>query len=153
MSLKVLCPVSGEVVFGKKIPDETFSKNMMGETVGINPADSKFIAPIDGKIVLCEGHAFAIEAKDGTQILVHMGIDTVKIASSDKAKIFKYAKKVGSTVKAGELVVTTDFAAIKKLGYSPITPVVVLGETLKNRSVDIAAIGKTKAGEDLLIIE
>lgn len=153
MSLKVVCPVSGEVVFGKKIPDETFSKNMMGETVGIIPSDKKVVSPIDGKIVLCEGHAFAVEAKDGMQILVHMGIDTVKIANDKKAKIFKYAKKIKSMVKAGELVVTTDFAAIKKLGYSTVTPVVVLGETLKKGSVEITALGKTKAGDELLVIE
>lgn len=150
--LKVCCPVTGKVVSNNKIPDATFSQNMMGETIGVIPSSSKFVSPINGKVALCEGHAFAIESKDGIQVLVHIGIDTVKISPADKAKIFKFRVKVGSMVKANEPVAEVDFNKIKALGYDITTPVVVLAETLNGKSVSIQAFGPTEAGEDLFEI-
>ncbi len=125
---KILCPVTGKIIPNSKIKDETFSQNMMGETIGIYPTSGEFIAPFDGKLILCEGHAFSLEANDGTQILVHIGIDTVKIDSKQKEKIFKYKVKVGQKLKAKDPIATVDLDAIKilnmilplRLWYYPI---------------------------------
>ena len=151
--LKILCPVNGEIVIANKIKDETFSKQMMGTTVGIVPQDNTFVAPISGQMVICEGHAFAIQADNGVQVLVHIGLDTVKIAPKDKAKIFKYATKVGAQVKAGQKIVTVDFKQIKKLGYELTTPVVVLGESTNGKKVIFKNIGEAKAGSLLYEVE
>lgn len=150
--LKILCPVNGKVVINSKISDPTFSQNMMGETVGIIPSDGTFVSPIDGKIILCEGHAFAIEAPDGTQVLIHIGIDTVKIDQDKKAQIFKFAKKLNDQVKAGDKIVDVDLSAISQLGYDLTTPVVILAETIKGRTVSIEAFGSTNAQEVLFSI-
>ena len=151
--LKILCPVNGEIVIANKIKDETFSKQMMGTTVGLVPQDNTFVAPISGQMVICEGHAFAIQADNGVQVLVHIGLDTVKIAPKDKAKIFKYATKVGAQVKAGQKIVTVDFKQIKKLGYELTTPVVVLGESTNGKKVIFKNIGEAKAGSLLYEVE
>ena len=151
--LKIVCPVKGEIVIANKIADETFAKQMMGTTIGIIPADGKFVAPISGQLVICEGHAFAIQADDGVQVLVHIGLDTVKIEPKDKAKIFKYAVKVGDRVEQGDAVVTVDLAGIKKLGYSITTPIVVLGESTNGKNVVFKNIGPAKSGDILYTVE
>ena len=151
--LEILCPVDGEIVIANKIKDETFSKQMMGTTVGLIPANSTFIAPVSGQMVICEGHAFAIQAENGTQVLVHIGLDTVKISPKEKAKSFKYTTKVGEQVKEGQKIVTVDFSKIKKLGYELTTPVGVLGESTNGKKVIFKNIGKAKAGSVLYEIE
>ena len=151
--LKILCPVDGEIVIANKIKDETFSKQMMGTTVGIKPAKNVFVAPVAGQMVICEGHAFAIQADNGVQVLVHIGLDTVKIAPADKEKIFKYSTKVGDQVKAEQKIVTVDFDKIKKLGYDLTTPVVVLGESTNGKKVIFKNIGEAKAGSLLYEVE
>ena len=147
--LKIICPVKGNVVIANKIKDETFSKQMMGTTVGIITQDNVFIAPVSGQMVICEGHAFAIQAESGVQVLVHIGLDTVKISPKEKAKIFKYTTKVGQSVTQGEKIVTVDFNKIKRLGYDLTTPVVVLGESTNGKKVIFKDIGEVKAGATL----
>ena len=151
--LKILCPITGEVIMSNKIKDETFSKQMMGTTLGIIPSSESFVAPIAGQVVICGGHAFAIQADNGVQVLVHIGIDTVKIDPKEKEKIFKTSIKVGKNVKQGEEIVKVDLKAIAKLGYDTTTPVVVLEESTGGKNVSFESIGPAKAGEALFSVE
>lgn len=139
--LKVLCPVEGEVVINKKIPDATFSQNLMGPTLGVVPSSKNFYAPISGEVVIMSGHAYGIKAPNDVQVLVHIGIDTVKIPEKTKAKIFKHKIKQGQKVKAGQLMVIADLNGIKKCGYNIITPVCVIADSVENKDVTYQTIG------------
>lgn len=147
--LKVLCPVDGEVIINKKIPDGTFSQNLMGPTLGIIPNSKNFYAPISGEVEIMSGHAYGIKASNGVQILVHIGIDTVKIDDKTKAKIFQHKVNQGDKVNAGQLMVIADLNGIKKCGYSIITPVCVIGDSVENKNVTYESIGPTKKEEIL----
>ena len=136
-----------------KIKDETFSKQMMGTTIGIIPKGDTFVAPTDGQMIICEGHAFAIQAPNGVQTLVHIGLDTVKIDAKKKAKIFKYSKAVGDSVKVGQEIVKVDFKAIKKLGFDITTPVVVISESVNGKTVSFKNIGPVEAKDILFTVE
>ncbi|MCQ3907226.1 MAG: PTS glucose transporter subunit IIA [Mycoplasmoidaceae bacterium] len=139
--IKILCPVDGEVIISKKIPDGTFSQNLMGPTLGVVPQSKKFVAPIAGEVVIMNGHAFGIKGENGVQVLVHIGIDTVKIEEKQKAKIFKHKVKQGDKVKAGQLMVEVDLDGIKKCGYSIITPICVIGDSVENKDVTYEWLG------------
>ena len=147
--LKVFCPVEGKVVINKKIPDATFSQNLMGPTLGVVPSSKNFYAPINGEVVIMSGHAYGIKAYNGVQVLVHIGIDTVKIDEKTKAKIFKHKIKQGQKVKTGQLMVEVDLAGIKKCGYSIITPVCVIGDSVENKDVTYETIGPSSP-EDVM---
>ncbi|MDE6477174.1 MAG: glucose PTS transporter subunit IIA [Mycoplasmoidaceae bacterium] len=149
-SLIVCSPVSGQVVSTKKVNDQTFSQDIMGKGFAIIPSNGKFVAPVDGKIALIDNHAFAIETKQGYQVLVHIGIDTVKIANK---KPFSHLVKVGANVKIGQPIVEANIDLIKKNKLNPITPVIVLNETLGKSKVSILKQGKVSTKEKVLSIK
>lgn len=149
---KVYMPIEGEAISMSKVSDETFSQNMMGQGFAIKPTGKAFYAPISGKISLCSGHAFSIKSNNGIEILIHIGIDTVKIPEKTKEKVFKYAFTVGSKVSAGDKIVDVDFSEIKKRKFSTITPVVILSESLNNKKIKILKKGKALLGEEIISI-
>ena len=121
--VEIASPVKGEIVPITQVPDETFSQEMVGKGVAIIPADGKFCAPADGELVALfpTGHAFCINSSDGAEILVHIGIDTVKL----EGKYYTIHGKQGDTVKKGDLIVEVDIEGVKSAGYNVITPVIV----------------------------
>ena len=146
----VCAPANGEIVSTKKVKDSTFSKNIMGQGFAIIPSDGNFVAPITGKVTLINNHAYAIEANNGVQVLVHIGIDTVKLT---KKKPFKFLVKVGSKVKSGQKVVEANLNLIKQNKLDTITPVVVLSESVGNRNLSNPVLGKTKSGKQILTVK
>ncbi|CAL4318129.1 PTS glucose transporter subunit IIA [Buchnera aphidicola] len=121
--IKIFAPISGNVISIKKVPDIVFSKKIVGDGIAINPTGNKIVAPIDGKIgkIFHTLHAFSIESKQGIQIFVHFGIDTVKL----KGKGFESCIKEGQKVKKGDLIIKIDLKLLKKTAKSIITPVVI----------------------------
>ena len=146
----VCAPANGEIVSTKKVKDSTFSENIMGKGFAIIPTDGSFVAPITGKVTLVNNHAYAIEANNGVQVLVHIGIDTVKIANQ---KPFNHLVKVGAQVKAGQKVVEANLDLIKKNKLDTITPVIVLSESINNRKLSETIFGKTNSGKQILIVK
>ncbi len=130
--MKVSAPVDGKVVSLTRVKDKTFSENIMGKGFAIIPSNGNFVAPIDGTITLVNNHAFSIRSKQGYDILVHIGIDTVKLSNK---KVFKYNVKVGQKVKAGDKIVTANLNTIKSNKLDTITPVIVLNETLGSAKI------------------
>lgn len=122
---KIYSPVEGKMVPIEDVNDETFSKLMLGDGAGVIPVNSSVYAPADGVIetVMETGHAFGMKTDKGTELLVHMGIDTVKLGG----RHFHLTVKEGQRVKAGEMVGTADFAAIEKEGYDTTTMIIVTG--------------------------
>lgn len=120
---KILSPVEGTVVPLSEVNDPTFSQEILGKGVAIIPAKGRVVAPADGVLtVLFETkHAVSITTPGGAEVIVHVGLDTVNL----KGEHYTAHKKQGDKVKAGELLLEFDMAAIKEAGYEVITPVIV----------------------------
>lgn len=107
----------------KQMVDEMFKSEAMGQTVAIDPTSDVICAPANGKLemVFQTGHAFGLRMKDGTGLLVHIGVDTVAL----KGEGFHVLKAEGDEVRAGEPVVKVDLNAVKGKGYSVQTMLVI----------------------------
>ncbi len=120
---EISSPVAGAVVETSQVADPTFASEMLGTTVAIEPENGIFVAPCDGEIVTMfpTGHAVAIQSPAGAEILIHIGIDTVKMDGQG------FSKKVeqGAKVKKGDVLIEADLAEIKKAGY-PATTMMIL---------------------------
>ncbi len=148
--LTVVAPVKGEVVSTKSVKDETFSKDLMGHGFAIIPESNEFVAPISGEVVLINNHAFGIRAKNGIEILVHVGLDTVKLTNKG---VFEPHVKLGQKVGAGSLVLTADLDKIKDNKLDTITPVIVLNNSLGKKKISIKKFGKVNQKAKILIIK
>lgn len=112
----------GETVSLGDVPDQVFSEKMMGEGFAIIPSEGKVVAPADGEIVSIfpTKHAIGFMSAGGTEILIHVGIDTVKLNGEG----FEAHVTSGQAVKQGELLLTFDLDYIKQHAASAITPVI-----------------------------
>lgn len=121
--LNVLCPIDGQVVALDQVGDEMFSKKALGDGVAVIPEVGELRAPADGTIqmVFETKHSLGMTTANGTEILFHVGLDTVNL----QGKPFTPMVKAGDSVKAGDLLLKFDIQAIKDAGLDPITPVVV----------------------------
>ncbi|OCA98734.1 beta-glucoside-specific PTS transporter subunit IIABC [Clostridium beijerinckii] len=119
----ILAPIEGKSVSLSQVNDITFSEEIMGKGAAIIPSKGIAVSPVNGVIsALFETkHAIGITAEDGTEILIHIGLDTVKLGG----KHFIAHVKSGDKVKIGDLLVEFDIEAIKREGYEVITPVLV----------------------------
>ena len=120
--LVVASPAAGPVLDITEVADEVFSARMMGDGFAVEPESDEIVAPCDGKIVLVAGtlHAVALE-KDGVQLLIHMGLDTVELGG----KGFEVLVKQGDEVQKGTRWARMDRAYVKSQGKG-ITTMVVL---------------------------
>lgn len=136
---------TGKMVGPKEINDQMFAEEMMGQTIGFVLSDGEVLAPANGKleVVFPTGHAFALRMKDGTGLLVHIGIDTVNL----NGKGFKVFKKQGDEVKAGEVVVKVDLDTIKEAGYDPITMLIVTEPSKEGEKIDFIDFGEVSKGQ------
>ena len=125
---KLVAVATGKVLAMTQAKDEAFATCAMGDGVVIEPEKGVVVAPADGKITALMKpslHAIGIETKEGLNLLIHIGIDTVKL----DGKGFKSFVKSGQEVKAGDKLVEFDINLIKKEGYSPDVMVVVLEDS------------------------
>ncbi len=121
---EILCsPMEGEIISCGQIKDLTFQKEMLGTTVAIKPSVGKVYAPADGKVeMMIETlHAISLTTESGTEILIHIGIDTVAL----KGKYFKGYVKEGKEVKRGDLLLEFDIEEIENAGYDLASPVII----------------------------
>ena len=131
-------PVNGTIIPNDQIADDTFAAEVLGKTVAIEPSDSIITAPCDGEIVSIfdTGHAVCILTDGGAELLIHVGIDTVKMDGNG------FTKKVsdGAKVHAGDVLIEADLDAIKKAGH-PATTMMILTNTDLYDSIECAAPG------------
>lgn len=144
--LEVIAPIHGQIVPLEQVPDAVFSGKMMGEGIAIMPKDGKVHAPIDGEIVLVADtkHAIGLKAKDGTELLIHIGLETVML----KGEGFTALVKAGDEVKVGQPLVEVDWAYIGEHAESTITPIIVTNSN--ERMVEVIGQGESTAGETIL---
>jgi PTS system beta-glucosides-specific IIC component len=120
---KVFAPVAGELINIESVSDPTFAQKMMGDGAAIIPTDDHLYAPFDGTVetVFPTKHAIGLKSKDGVELLIHVGIDTVDL----KGAHFTAHVNQGATVKQGDLLLDADLDAIKADGYDTTTMLVV----------------------------
>lgn len=146
-SATICAPLTGKAVALSEVSDPTFGEEILGKGAAIIPADGKVVSPVNGTVetVFDTLHAIGLKSEDGVEILIHIGLDTVKLGG----KHFKAHVKSGDRVKVGTLLVEADLEKIKGEGYDVITPVIIsnsfdYGDVLAVTGQEI------KAGNDLL---
>lgn len=145
----VYCPVQGEVVEMNQIPDETFSAGILGQGVGIRPAQETVVAPFDGVVssVADSRHAVGITSPDGMELLIHVGVDTVDMNGQG----FQTYVKEGDSVVLGQKLLTFDKAAIAKAGH-PDMVVVLLTNSEDYQQMNTEHTGAMNVGEPLFCV-
>lgn len=138
-------PIEGEIIPVTEIPDQVFSQKMMGDGFGIIPTNGSVVSPVDGEIinVFPTKHAIGIKSKKGYEILIHIGLDTVKL----KGEGFSVLVKEGEKVTKGQEILKFDLVNIKKSVPSIVTPVIFTNLTKLN----IKKHGKTEQGQNGII--
>ena len=141
--------MTGTVVALSDVPDEAFASGAMGSGVAVEPAEGKLYAPADGIIetVFETKHAVGLTTADGVEILLHIGIDTVKLGG----KYFQTHIEPEQAVKKGDLLVSFDMDAIKAEGY-PLTTPMIICNTDDYAAVEALVSGNVQGGADLLTI-
>lgn len=121
--LVVFSPIEGEAIPLKAVNDEAFSQEAMGKGMAIKPAKGQVVAPFDGTVqtVFRTKHSIGLKSVEGIELLIHVGIDTVKL----KGQHFNVVVQEGDVVKHGQLLMEFDMEAIEKAGFDTTTPVIV----------------------------
>jgi len=143
---KLAAHMNGTVVSLEKVEDDIFSAKILGDGVAIEPEEGKLYAPCDGQVVtvFSTKHAVNIISKEGAEILLHIGIDTARLAG----KYFRCHVRDGQDMKKGDLLISFNMDAIKAEGYKLTTPLIICN-TEKYSTISTIAQGKICAGSDL----
>ncbi len=143
-------PLRGTVIPLSEVEDPAFAQEILGKGIAIEPAEGKLYAPIDGRVenVFDTNHAIGIQSEEGLEVLIHIGMDTVKLGG----KFFDLQVKKGDVVKQGDLIGTFDLAGIKESGYQTATPVVICNPEICKDITPAYANKKIRQGEQLLHI-
>ena len=146
-SLLVLSPLKGKAVSLADTGDDAFAAEILGKGAAVEPEEGKVYAPFDATVSALMGHAIGLTGKNGVELIIHIGIDTVKL----NGKHYTPHCTQGQEVKAGDLLMEFDIPAIQAEGYKTITPVIVTNTP--NYSDVMPLTGKDiQAGEALLTI-
>ncbi len=142
-------PVNGKIVPLSEVSDPTFASEMLGTTVAIEPSDGKIVAPCDGEVINIfeTGHAVCLTTRAGGELLIHVGVDTVKLEGKG------FTKKVsdGAKVHAGDVLIEADLDTIKEAGY-PATTMFILTNADDFGKVEKAEPGDVTEGSRIMEI-
>lgn len=146
---EILAPMSGSVLALDKVPDSTFASGLLGKGVAIIPAVGKVIAPFSGEVasLFQTKHAIGLLSDSGIELLIHVGIDTVKLNGAP----FTAHVKEGDKIQAGDLLLEFDRQAILDAGYDLATPIIISNSD-DYRSVDTLSASVVDAGQPLLSV-
>lgn len=121
--VEIFAPLTGEAVELSKVDDPTFAEEILGKGAAIIPSEGKVTAPFDGTVisVFDTKHAIALQSEDGLELLIHIGLDTVKL----NGKHYDAKVSNGDKIKKGQELILFDMDKIKEEGYDIVTPVVI----------------------------
>lgn len=141
--------LNGTVVKLENVEDEAFSAKVLGDGIAVEPTEGKLYAPCDGKVdmVFDTKHAINIVSKSGCEILLHIGIDTVKLGG----KFFEVYVRDEQEIKKGDLLISFDIDEIRKAGYKTTTPMIICN-TDDYGAIKSVASGKVSAGDKIIEI-
>lgn len=145
----ILSPMTGTVLALDQIPDPTFASGLLGQGAAIIPSDNKVIAPFAGEVasLFQTRHAIGLLSHSGVELLIHVGIDTVRL----DGKPFTAHVKVGDTFSAGDLLLEFDRQAILDAGYDLATPIIITNSDEYPEVMTVAGTAVT-AGTPLLSV-
>ncbi len=140
----------GKAVSLSELPDEVFADKVLGDGIAILPSEGKLYAPCNGRVesVADTKHAINLLSDEGCEILLHVGIDTVKLGG----RFFEVKVKAGQTVKRGDLLLTFDLEGIKKEGYRTETPLIICN-TDDYREIKPSATKTVSAGDPIITVK
>lgn len=145
----IVSPMTGTIVALEQVPDNTFASGLLGKGVAILPDDGVVYSPVSGCVVsLFETlHAIGIKSNDGAEILIHIGIDTVKL----NGQYFTSHINVGDKISVGDLLISFDVEAISSAGFNLTTPILINNS---DDFIDVFTLGKGTVlyGSDLLSV-
>jgi PTS system glucose-specific IIA component len=146
---EIVSPVDGEVVELEQVPDQTFAQKLVGDGAAVIPSSDVFKAPISGdlRMVFRTNHAYIIEAENGIQVMVHIGIDTVHLNGEG----FERLAQEGTKVKAGTPIIKVDLNVIKEHQINLVTPVVIC-ERPNVDQIQAVTAPNVKGGRDTIIV-
>lgn len=149
-SITLFSHMNGKAIPLSDVEDEVFSQEILGGGAAVEPSEGKLFSPCDGEVlsVTDTKHAISLASVDGAEILLHIGIDTVKLGG----KFFETHVHSGQTVKKGDLLVSFDIEAIKNAGFKTTTPMVVCNSD-EFSSVKAVGFGKISVGEKFIEIK
>lgn len=136
----LFAPLAGRVVPLSTVNDQAFAKGLLGQGVAIVPSGERVVAPSDAKVetVFPTGHAIALHTVEGLDVLIHIGMDTVKL----DGKYFRVNVSVGDMVRKGDVLIEFDREDIEAAGYDVAVPIVICN------SVEFSSI-KGREGEEV----
>lgn len=147
-SVTIVAPCDGEVIPLSEVPDQVFSGGMMGDGVGFIPCQSEIVAPFHGKVkaLFPTKHAIGIESTDGVELLIHIGIDTVKLNGEG----FESFVKVGDEVAEGQLLMKVDLEYLQQHAPSIVTPMIVTN--LGERQIEVEDVKEVEKGQRVFTV-
>lgn len=150
-SITLSSPLSGSVVPLDQLADKAFAEGILGPGIAILPEKGILHAPLDGMVEnLAETyHAIGLKSSDGLEILIHVGLDTVKL----KGKFFSPKVKEGDVVKRGDVLMEFDLTGIEESGYPLTTPIVICNGKAEDITLLCHPGDVLQAGDPLLRIE
>ena len=145
-NITIVSPANGTAVTLEQVPDAVFADKILGDGMAVIPSDGKFVSPIDGEVasVADSLHAIGFQTENGLDVLIHIGLDTVKLNGEG----FQVFVNVGDKFKKGDLVAEVDLEVLANNGLNPITPVIVC-DGLDDREL-LYTEGKTEAGKTII---
>ncbi|WP_064091348.1 PTS sugar transporter subunit IIA [Rossellomorea aquimaris] len=137
-----ISPLTGTVKPLEEVPDPVFSERMMGDGMAIDPTEGIVVSPVDGEIMQLfpTKHAVGIRAKNGAEILIHIGLETVSMEGEG----FKAHVSEGAKVKTGDTLITFDLDLVNEKAKSTITPIILtngdsMAELIKKEATQVTA--------------
>lgn len=136
-SIEIFSPLAGKVIPLNQVHDETFASELMGKGIAIEPSSNCVVSPVNGVIesIFKTKHAIGIRSDDGAEILIHIGIDTVKL----EGKYFTTHCEEGSIINIGERLVSFDAQAIRQAGFELTTPIIITNSEKYEQVIAISA--------------
>lgn len=138
-NILVKAPLEGRVMDITEVPDLVFSQRIVGDGIAIEPVGGRVTSPIDGEVIqiMDTKHAIGLKSKEGIELLIHVGIDTVEM----KGEGFEVHVAAGDRVRTGDLLITFDLERVRSKAKSIITPVVI------TNTEDLSTLEKSQKSE------
>lgn len=145
--IKIYAPCTGRLRPLREVKDPTFSAGILGQGIAVIPSDGRFYSPADGVVatVFPTGHAAAVRTASDAEVLLHIGLDTVKL----NGQYFTIHVEEGQQVKKGDLLLEADLEAVRKAGYDTTTPIVICNSDAFDK-VETSGAEEVSVGDEIL---